>query len=69
MLQLQSSHFGLISKMLSYNIFHNDSINGDIPPGQHIFIYKFLSHKLIKDILLFSINFRQEWSIYIDFVL
>ncbi len=55
--------------MFSYDIFHDNSIDGDVPPGQHILIDKLFPHKLIKNILLFSVNLRQEGSVHINLIL
>ena len=55
--------------MFPDNIFHDDSINGDISSGQYIFIDKFFPHELIEDVFLFVSDFWQERVVWVDFML
>jgi hypothetical protein len=52
-----------------YDIFHNDSVNRDIPSSQNVFIDKFLSHKLVENVFLLTVYFRQEGFVHIYLIL
>lgn len=51
--------------MLLDNVLHDDSVYGNVPSGQHVFVEKFLFHELVKYFLFLVSNRRQKRSVVV----
>jgi hypothetical protein len=46
--------------MVFYQIFHDDSVESDVPARQKSFVQQFISHEVDKNVLVFGFELRQH---------